>query len=70
MVDVYDDDGGLHVDRDNEEDEDDGGLHVDGLEEHEHEADGEEIVDRNRNHSATRFGFTKLGNDGNGNTKK
>ena len=35
MVDVYDDDGGLHVDRDNEdvyedeEDEDDGGLHVD-----------------------------------------
>ena len=87
MVDVYDndeddDDGGLHVDRDeddnvgdneddNEEKEDDDiGLHVDGLEEHEHEADCEEIVDRNGNHSAARFRFTKLGRDGNGNTKK
>ena len=55
MVDVYDndedeDDGGLHVDDNKDDDEDkeddDGGLHVDRLEEHEHEADGEEIVDR------------------------
>ena len=43
-----------------DEDGDDIGLHVDRLEEHEHEADGEEIVDRNRNHSATRFCFAKL----------
>ena len=79
MVDVYDndedeDDGGLHVDDDEDDDEDkeddDGGLHMDGLKEHEHKADCEEIVDRNRNHSATRFGFAKLGKDGNGNRKK
>ena len=33
------------------------------LEEHEHEADGEEIVDRDGNNSASRFSFTKLGKD-------
>ena len=45
---------------DDDEDGDDIGLHVDRLKEHEHEADGEEIVDRNRNHPATRFCFAKL----------
>ena len=53
----------------NDEDDDEG-SHVDGLEEHEHEADGEEIVNRNGNHSAARFCLTKLRKDGNGNTKK
>ena len=35
-------------------------LHVDGFEEHEHEADGEEVVDRDRDHTTARLSFTQL----------
>ena len=33
---------------------------MDGFEEHEHEADGEEVVDRDRDHTTARLSFTQL----------
>ena len=35
-------------------------LHVDGFQEHEHEADGEEVVDRDRDHTTARLSFAQL----------
>ena len=33
---------------------------MDGFEKHEHEADGEEVVDRDRDHTTARLSFTQL----------